>query len=227
MKIFQPMLHALFLIVSIGFLTSTTFAQDNVRLPPELNRSSSLAEVLGWLDKTSFANARVGLSNDGSPGDSDSIMPTDSLPSEKAVFSQGFKLTNVDGCALTLRNDDVKVIRFSKSLERFRDVGNTQTRYVTELYVPLYRLSHRKGKAPYRHTSNPEKARLLGAWRAEFKEKGFFSRHDVGMSIFPAGQKEVRQYIDGGTLTFTFDSQEMSEQFNAAFRQAIKLCTAK
>ena len=225
MKTFQPLLHALLLAVSISLLSSKTFAQNNARLPPELNQNSSLPEVLEWLDKTSFANARVGLNDSGSPNSEESNMGPygDGTPAQKPIFSQGFRLTNLENCTLTLRNDYMKIIRRpTKHWE-----GNKDESYVAELYIPLYRLSPGKGREPYRHTQDPEQARLLGTWRTEFKHKGFFARHDVGISYFPAAQRESKVYMDGETLTFTFDSKEMSEQFDAAFRQAIKLCKAK
>ena len=227
MKTFRPQLHVLFLAVSICFYSSDTFAQNKVGLPPELNQRSSLREVLEWLDKTSFVHARVGLNDGGSQGGSyEGGGSWDGMVSEKRVFSQGFKFANLDGCTVTLRNDDVKLLHYdSKAPETMID--KTRTQHVAELYIPLYRLSDTKGKAPYRHTRNPEKARLLGTWRAEFKHRGFFSRHDVGMAIFGVGQRERKGYRDGDTLTFSFDSKEMSEKFDAVFRQAVKLCKKK
>jgi hypothetical protein len=68
---------------------------------------------------------------------------------------------------------------------------------------------------------------LFGTWGTEFKHKGFFARHDVGLSYFPAGHRESQGYIDGETLTFTFDNKEMSEKFDAVFRQAIRICQGK
>jgi hypothetical protein len=226
MRTFQSMLHTLFLVVTIGSLPSASPAQDNARLPEELNQNSSLIEVLNWLDQTSFANARVGL-NTGETGGNDESGPfhQDAMPAEKPIFSQGFRLANLEGCMLTLRNDDMRILRRPNKLYQW-NIGES---YVAELYIPLYRLSPRKGRSTYRHTRDPEKARLFGTWRTEFKHRGFFARHDVGISYFPAGQRESKSkgYKDGETLTFTFDSKEMSEKFNAAFRQTIRLCQAK
>jgi hypothetical protein len=236
MKTLTPTLRALLVAASLSLSSSVTLAQDKNRLPPELSRSSPPADILRWLDKTTFAEARVGLNRSGDPGTDDPIpsLRVDSTVGEKFVFSQGFRLANLEGCTLTLRNDDVKLIRYADDAlftiggdggHAFGDVGQTETRYVAELYVPLDKMSDRKGKAAYRHTSEPKKAALLGAWRTTFKSKR--GRRDAGLSVFPAGRREKRTFTDGETVTFTFDSREAGERFNAAFRRAIKLCGAK
>jgi len=147
----------------------------------------------------------------------------DAMPAEKPIFSQGFRFANLASCTLTLRNGDMRILRRPNKLYDW----NQGKSFVAELYIPLYRLSPRKDKAPYRQTKDPEKARLFGTWRTEFKHRGFLARHDVGMSYFPAGQRESKGYRDGETLTFTFDDKETSDEFDAAFRQAIRLCQAK
>jgi hypothetical protein len=217
--VFQSLLHALCLIVVINVSASDAIAQD--RLPAELNRNSSLSEILAWLDKTSFAYARVGLD------DSYEDLPDDPSSTGNLVFSQGFKLTLIDGCHLTLRNEAIQILDFSRQgddvanfLERRK--GNT----AGQLFMWLERLSYDKGRAPYRHTADPDKAKLLGAWRTKFTFRGFFGKDVFDISLGGPNQGEMK-VIHSATLTLTFDDREMGERFNAAFRQAIKLCQNK
>ncbi|HEV8431090.1 MAG TPA: hypothetical protein VGQ41_24515 [Pyrinomonadaceae bacterium] len=78
----------------------------------------------------------------------------------------------------------------------------------------------------HRYTKDPEKVRLLGAWRTEFKYNGWFSRTMVGLTLSSAEWKEPQRW-EGMNLAFSFDTKEMSEKFDAAFRQAIRLCRSK
>jgi hypothetical protein len=231
MRTFRPMLHVLFLIVIINFSNSEIGAQGKARLPPELTQNSSPAEIVAWLDQTSFANARVGLNDPGSRSRYQfGVEIQHSKPSAKAVVSKGFRLARLDGCHLTLRNEAVSVVDFSgprhsgdvKTLLENRK-GNT----AGQLFMWLERVSYTKGKAPYRHTKNIEKARLLGSWRTKFTYRGFFARDVFSMSFSDPEQGPMREVMSTDTLTFTFDDRDAAEGFNAAFRQAIKLCQSK
>jgi hypothetical protein len=178
---------------------------------------------MNWLDKTSLPKARVGLRTSSTPQiDSDSpVLSQDQHPSDSLFYSQGFKLIKVDGCNLTLRNDHTRLIGHSTLV-----IDETpQQHYSAELYVPLYRLSEKKGRAPYRYTKDPRKSLLLGTWRTEFKSNR--SREEGILTLFLPGHTEKIGGWEAETLTFTFDTKEESEQFNAAFRQAIRLCRAK
>jgi hypothetical protein len=172
------------------------------------------------LDKTIFANARVQLKDSWDSGTY--RPPWDQGEPAKGtwVLTQGFKLTNIDGCTLALRNDDVRTL--SKSME----IEAPDKHFAAELYVPLNRLSPSKGKSTYRFTTDPDKVRLLGAWQTEFRYKGLFSRTIVGLAFFSTGSKEPSRW-ESENLAFTFESKEMSEKFDAAFRRAIKLCQGK
>ena len=63
MKIFQLLFCLLFLVALSLSLNSVAFAQKS-SLPAELTENSSLTEIIAWLDKTSFAQARIGLNID-------------------------------------------------------------------------------------------------------------------------------------------------------------------
>ena len=138
---------------------------------------------------------------------------------DKFIFA--FALVGVvqgDTCGVTLRNENTRLIAHSKLVQ---DPPPDQ-RYTAELYIPLNRLSVSKGKRPYRHTANPDKAQLPGTWRTEFKSN--WSREDVVLTLFSPGKTLKLRVWEAETLTFTFESKEMSEKFDAAFRQAIRIC---
>jgi hypothetical protein len=159
--------------------------------------------------------------------------------SEGSVFSSGFRLVKVDGCRLTLRNDEVKVLSGwtnrtdsnEMSLANFVWGGKKGEKKLTPqsavLLIPLDKMRYGAGKKPYKHTKNAEEAKLLGTWRTKYKEKGFFKRSVFQMEITAAEDPEPKGKMKAGTLTFTFDDKEESERFDTALRQAIKLCTAK
>ena len=224
MKRAQSLFHALLLAMSIALLSSGTAAQERGRLPAELSRSPSVSEIVDWLDRTSFAYARVGLKTGSSEGLPGSYNPDwqEGTPSYTLVFSQGFRLSGIGGCTLTLKNGDTYLVDHSKLV---KDTGQHRA---AELEIRLDEMGPAKGKAPYRHTKNPEKAKLIGAWRTEYKYKSFWRRRVVGeLTLFSMESKERLGSWDGVTLTFTFDSKEMSEKFDAAFRRAIRLCNEK
>lgn len=213
-------LSALLMVSSIGLSNIRTLAQDEALMPAELNQRSSLSEIVNWLNRTSFGNARVVLKDSWDTGTYRPPWGDDEPAKHTFVFTQGFKLTNIDGCTLALRNDDVRIVPTSLKMEDSKD------HLVAELNLPLNRLSPTKGRRTYRFTKDPEKVRLLGAWRTEFKYKGLFSRTIVGLTLHSADSKEPGRW-EGQNLAFTFDSKEMSEKFDAAFRQAIRLCRSK
>jgi hypothetical protein len=208
--------------VFVAFVGAVTVAQDRNRWPPDLNQHSSVVEIVSWLDKTSFPQARVGIRTNSLPA-VESLSPVlsqDQRPPESRFYSQGFRLVAADGCSLTLRNDDARLIAHSDLVPI-----NLQEHYSADLYVPLSRLSDRKGRAPNRHTNKPEKSQLLGTWRTEFKSNR--SREDVVLKLSPKSGTEKPVIWEAETLTFTFDSKGMSQNFDAAFRQAIRLCKRK
>jgi hypothetical protein len=223
MKTPQSWSNALLVVISIAFLSPAILAQSRSQWPSNLPQRSSVVEIMDWLDKNIWPKARIGVRTSSLPRiDSDSfVLQQDEEPAHSLFYAQGFKLIKVDGCNVTLRNDDTRLIAHSRFI-----IDNTpQQRYRAELYVPLDRLSVTKGRAPYRHTKDPQKSVLLGAWRTEFKSNQ--SREEGILTLFLAGHTEKTVIWDAETLTFTFDTKEESEQFDAAFRQAIRLCRKK
>ena len=215
----QRLLYA-FCIVSVVVVSSfDALAQNKLRLPGELNQNSSVSEIVKWLDQTSFRNARIVLKDSW---DDFTYRPPwlDNKPAENTfVFIQGFRVTNIDGCNLMLRHDDAREVIKSK-------VQNSSSHVTADLWVQLNRMSPNKGKRTHRYTTDREKVSLLGAWRTEFKYKGWSSKTIVGLTLSSAEWKEPQRF-EGMNLAFTFDTEETSRNFDSAFRQAIRLCRSR
>ena len=215
----KSFLYALFTLSVFVFSSFNALAQKRSLLPGDLNQNSSVSEIVTWLDQTSFRNARVVLKDSW---DADYYSPPwdDSrAPKQTFIFTQGFRVTNIDGCNLMLRNDDARKI--SKSM-----VVDSTPRLVADVWVQLNRMGADKGNHTHRYTRDQKKVSLLGAWRTEFTYKGWFSRTMVGLTLNSPEWKEPQRW-EGMNLAFTFDTKEMSENFDAAFRHAIRLCKSK
>jgi hypothetical protein len=220
MKTFGSLVNAMFLVVVIVCYGLECRAQSNT-LPPPLGQNSALAEILAWLDKNSFAKAWIGVNSGFASG----------------VFSQGFKLIKADGCFLTLRNENVDILELGSTaypgeyspLETFFTRKGHSSPYRAELYLRLNRLNFERSKAPFLHTKKTDRAKLLGSWRTEFKEKSGRSRPQdvILITLFDAPPAAGRDDLYGENVTFTFDNKETSEKFYAVFLQAIRLCTVK
>ena len=241
MKAFRLLLYTLFLVALSLVLNSAAFAQNN-SLPAELTEKSSLADILHWLDKTSFSQAHIGLEANASGVEPSEIPTTATRYYEWAIFSKGFKLSKIDGCKLILRNDNVELSNFSTeypnpaegSLDEFRKIQNNQSQFTGEFSIPLQKL--KTNKAPYRHTKKADQANLLGTWRTEFKRKSEFFlipskekmksllENLMKIEIIGVDQDGRNDSMNGDEITFTFDDKQMSENFNAAFSRAITLC---
>ena len=208
-----------FILSGVILLSSSAFAQRKPVLPNGLNQSSSVAEIVAWLDQTTFRHAHIVLKD--SWDDFTYRPPWDDTRAATAtfIFTPGFRVTNIDGCNLLLRNDEARKVIKSK-------VDNSVQPIVAEVWVQLNRMSADRGKHTHRFTNDPEKMRLLGAWRTDFKYSGWSSRTIVGLKLNSTDWKEPQKW-EGMDLAFTFDTEEMSKNFDAAFRQAIRLCRSK
>ncbi len=212
-------LHALFILSVIAFFSFESFGQSKPSLPGNLNQNSTVSEILSWLDQTTFGNARVVLKDSW---DADEYVPpiVDYERAKKTFhFTQGFRATTIDGCNLVLRNDDASIVTKSK-------MEDTVHPLIADVWVQLNRMGADKGRHTHRYTKDKEKVRLLGPWRTEFSYNGWFSRTMVGLTLSSPEWKKPQRW-EGLNLAFTFDTREMGEQFDAAFRQAIKLCRKK
>lgn len=247
MRTYKLLVNVLLATVLSLSVNTLVLAQKAV-LPENLTEQSSLEEVLNWLDKTSFQEARIGLESNVSEPEPGEIPTTATRYYEWAFFSKGFKLAKINGCNIVLRNDDVDLIRFETkypnpaegSLDDFRKNKTNRSQFTGDFFIPLQEL--KANKAPYQYTKKAEKAALLGTWRTEFKLKSDFvlfprfpSRDEIkeamknGMRIETKSAKQNGE-IDkmyGDELTFTFDDKQMSENFYAAFSRSITLCKGK
>ena len=224
----RTVLHVLFVILIIGFSDLNTFAQDLARWPHELNSNSSIPELMAWLDQRAFANARVGFNQHGGKTQySYGVVISHGSPSAKATFSNGFKLANLEGCHLTLKNSAVRVIDFSGRRHN-GDVKtlleNRQGETSGQVLMWLERVSYDKGKGPYHYTSDHAKAKFLGEWRTKFTYRGFFERDLFSMSFSEPEHGTMREVMTSEDITFTFDDRVTAEQFNTVFRRAIERC---
>lgn len=232
MKTFSPARGALALAASLCLLAPGASAQKGDRLPGRLDENSKVPQLVEWLGEAVLAGARVGLNHDGEEIRNPITREFEGETlAERFVFSQGFRVAKLEDCALTLRNDDVKLLRYADDAfftiggggsHPLDDVGRSGTRYAAEMLVPLRLLSDRKGRVPYRHTKDSKQAALLGVWRATYRTRGR-GRH-VSIKVFPAERPEEMRDVDGDMLSFTFDDKAAADNFHAAFRRAIRLC---
>ena len=208
--------HALVVTAFCFLLCPAISAQDDTNAATGLSQNANISEVMDWLDNNGLAQARIGVKT--IPQSAREEMLQDAYPAVSLFYAAGFRLVQGEVCGVILRNDHTTLLDHSSLVH---DPAPGQ-RYAAELYIPLNRLTVKKGKGPYRHTSNSDKAQLLGTWRTEFKSSK--SQEDVVLTMFAPGQTEKMQVWKAETLTFTFDNKETSEKFTAAFRQAIKIC---
>jgi hypothetical protein len=175
---------------------------------------------MNWLDKNGLDQARVGVRTSSKPArrEFSGAVQEDAFPALSLFYSEGFKLVQGDRCDVILKNDNTRLLAHSQLVSP----APPDQHYTAELLIPLHRLSLTKGKGPYRLTSKPDKAQLLGTWRTEFKSNR--SQEHVIITLFAPGQTAQLGVWKAETLTFTFDSKETGEKFTKAFRQAIKTC---
>lgn len=139
----QRLLYALLIMSVVGLSNFSVLAQDKAPLPGDLNQNSSVSEILTWLDQTTFRNARVVLKDSR---DAFIYRPPwdDSGPAMHTfVFTQGFRVTSIDGCNLTLRNDDARMVTKST-------VEDSTHRLVADVWVQLNRMGATKGRPTHR-----------------------------------------------------------------------------
>jgi hypothetical protein len=211
-------LYPLIILSVVALCSFEGFGQSKRVLPGNLNQNSTVSEILTWLDQTTFRNMRVVLKDSW---DVDEYIPplSDYERAKNSFnFTRGFRATTI-GCNLVLRNDDASIVTKGK-------VEETAHPLIADVWVQLNRMGADKGRHTYRYTKDKKKVRLLGAWRTEFSYNGWFSRTMVGLTLSSPQWKEP-QHWEGLNLAFTFDTREMGEQFDAAFRQAIRLCRKK
>jgi hypothetical protein len=200
-------------ILLVFLLCPVLLAQDGASPRP------NIVEVMNSLDQNGLAQARVGIRTLAQSREEVSgVVQQEAYPALSLFYSEGFKFVRIENCGAVLRNDNAQLISHSRLV---RDPAQGERR-PAQLFIPLNRLSITKGRKPFRHTSDPQKAQLLGNWRAEFKSNR--SQDEVVLTLFDSKQPSKLVVWKADTLTFTFDNKETSEKFDNAFRQAIKIC---
>ena len=190
MRTYKLLVNVLLATVLSLSVNTLVLAQKAV-LPENLTEQSSLEEVLNWLDKTSFQEARIGLESNVSEPEPGEIPTTATRYYEWAFFSKGFKLAKINGCNIVLRNDDVDLIRFETkypnpaegSLDDFRKNKTNRSQFTGDFFIPLQEL--KANKAPYQYTKKAEKAALLGTGALN-------SSLNLILFFFPVFRRETR-----------------------------------
>ena len=196
----------------ILLLCPVVLGQDSTGQP-------NISEVMNALDQNGMGQARVGIRTlRQSREEISGVLLQEDYPALSLFYSEGFKFVRIENCGVILRNDNTQLISHSKLVHD----PTPGERVTAELFIPLNRLSLTKGRKPFRHTSDPQKAQLLGTWRTEFKSSK--PLEDVVLTVFDSAGTAKLGVWKGDTLTFTFDNKETSEKFDTAFRQAIKIC---
>lgn len=236
----QKFYALLLILLSVTFASKT--AAQKITLPSALNKNSTISEILDWLDETSFAKARIGISFDGFSSSSNPLVP--SIPSAGAIYSPGFvRRKTGKQCEMVLRNEqsvtlsggiggalsvldplgDVRDAN-AKRLDRIISDG---TVYPTEVGINLKRLSAKSGYQPRLLTGDSQIIKLFGAWRTQFKERSLLNAIDSAIYLpEKLGATDINDSIrvSGNKVTFTFDDEKTAGEFDRAFRRVIQLC---
>jgi hypothetical protein len=201
-------------------LVLLVFVLCPVALAQEPSQQPNIVEVMNSLDQDGLGQARVGIRTSAKPAREElsGVVQQDAYPALSFYYSEGFKFSKIGNCGVVLRNDNAQLISHSKLVH---DPAPGE-RLTAELFIPLNRLDIKKGRKPFRHTSDPSKAQLLGTWRTEFKTDQ--SQEGIVLTLFAPGKTDKLTVWKAEAVTFTFDNKEASEKFNTAFRQAIKIC---
>ena len=191
-----------------------------VALAQEPSQQPNIVEVMNSLDQNGLAQARVGIRTSAKPAREElsGVIQQDAYPALSLYYSEGFKFVQIENCGALLRNDNTQLISHSKLVND----PTPGERLTAELFIPFNRLDLKKGRKPFRHTSDASKAQLLGTWRTEFKTNP--SQEAIVLTLFAPGKTDKLNVWKAEAVTFTFDSKETSERFNTVFRQAIKIC---
>jgi hypothetical protein len=226
---------AALLIALIGVLSLGIPGPEKTLLPPALNESSSLAETLEWLNKNAFPHARVGLKFRSRKGPKSRFgVPQVYHAGGERIFSEGFHVTLVNSCQVLLTNEQVTIVDArnpeSGGFYRFITQKNGQRELTPQLatvFLSLDRMSDKRGKRPHLLTKDHKHGKSGGWWQASYEQHGFFNKMIFDAELTPAEQPQTKELGHFDYLSFTFESRELAEQFDAAFRRAIKICANK
>jgi hypothetical protein len=232
MKSLRASLAAL-LIALTGVLSLDVPGQEKHLLPPGLNESSSVAEIIDWLNKNAFPHARVGLKARSLKGPKSRFgLPQTYYAGGERIFSEGFHVTLVNGCQVLLTNEQVTIVDVhnpdSGSFYRFITKKKGQRELTPQLatvFVSLDRMSDKRGKSPHLLSKDRKNGKSGGWWQANYEQHGWFNKRVFDAELTPAEPSQEKELGHFDYLNFTFESRELAEQFDTAFRRAIKICS--
>lgn len=158
-------------------------------------------------------------------------MELSKIPYQGIGLGKGFVTEHFSGCSLKLQNTtglipsavfaEVNPTIYGEKRDFFSNLSRDQKPTYLELLIPLYDLSHKKGKRPYLLSNNPKKAERYGKWVVQLKAK-----RGVPVRLIATDEKGRIENIDGHMLTFVLDNEISARKFDSDFRQAIKVCSS-
>ena len=155
-------------------------------------------------------------------------------PGGERVFSEGFHVKVLNGCQVELSNEQVTIVDArnpdSGSFYKFITQKNGQRELTPQLavvYLSLNRMSDKRGKRPHLLNNDRKNGKSAGWWQTKYEQHGFFNKLIFDAELTSAEQPQTKELGHFEYLTFNFESRELAEQFNTAFRRATKICEKK
>lgn len=197
----------------------STFGQFEPSVPVAANA------IAADLNAKFFPGAAIILVNEGLESD----LEISKIPYQKIQLNKGFTMERFTNCSLKLQDPKGLIpyaflstdnpLGYGKVHDFFSDLYREQKPSLLELLVPLYKLSHKKGKRSHLLSKNPKKAGS-GKWAVQLKAKG-----GLPVRLIATDDDGRIEKIDGHILTFVFDNEELARRFDSQFRQIIRLCS--
>lgn len=187
-------------------------------------------EIIGKLNSAVFQQAEIILLNKGYDGGGPAALEISKVPYRELWLNDGFTAGSFKDCDLTLQNRSGLIkyaflsndnpVGYGSVNDFFADLYRQQKPSKLEIEIPLYGLSHKKGKLPHLLSNDTKKTDSYGKWGVQIKEKGGYS-----ISVIATDSSGRSEKIAGYILTFVFGDETTSRQFDADFRRAISVCS--
>lgn len=214
------------ILATVVGIVSVVAAQNTAPAKPPAQLTDA-ASIVKWLDDSMLPLARVGIEIEVDESLVDEMFKYEMMLSESALFSGGFRLKSLDGCRLTLRNDNVELLQHfmgsynpkNTRLKSLREANSTNSFY-SEVVVPLKLL--REMKRP--SSTGSKRAEVLGKWRSSFKTRRYEGSNGILVGVRSHSDDQFYTSMWGETLIFRFDDKDSSEGFHSAFKKLIDLC---
>ena len=207
---------ARFILTSLFCLSIANGCLGQIVLPV-----TKAGNIINDLDRDKiFGRAIIGVHGEGYDSDIEIL----SIPSQTLYLSIGFSVESVTNCNIRLHNPQARAPYVTTESTPY---NNGSADFFAALYnrpapigisLPLYDLDDRKGRHPYLSY----KTGSYGKWVVQIK-----ARRGTPVEVFgfeSAFENETRRHILSKTVTFGFDNESDSRKFDAAFREALKIC---